>query len=388
MRRTFAITLTLVAAFAGAPAAFAQTVKPADAKPVDALAQAREEARRLHESIANRSAELPGGPYRLRDLCVLYEERGKIMFRSTALGTGDRRTTTRVKLTDLPGAYVQAGMRGTAFNLTINDFSKPDVVRTETNVNWSQYHFSLARTVHQGQGYQQLTLTQGMTALDADGRSLRGAVTLHVRHSDLTGNAQVEHNCAAPDLLSLRRQNARVVDEYLRPVLREIHQESLLAVDAAQAWQVFVDDWPVDRAVAAEVERLLPGLDAEKYEQRDAAMRALAAKGQAGALVLYRADRKRLTAQQNMAVDAAMSGYELVGSAEGAALRRDLDFLLDCLYSDDASIRAAAMKHVRAVSGRPVEIDAALLAEQRAAAVDELRRVLVAKPAAATRPAK
>jgi hypothetical protein len=60
-----------------------------------------------------------------------------------------------------------------------------------------------------------------------------------------------------------------------------------------------------------------------------------------------------------------------------------VNFLLDCLESDDPALRWAAMRHLRKAVGHAVVFDVNQPAGARAAAVDRLREQL----APATRPA-
>ena len=46
----------------------------------------------------------------------------------------------------------------------------------------------------------------------------------------------------------------------LRPILRELHQESAFAADPASAWQVLSSEWPVDEKLRTSVSEMIPGL--------------------------------------------------------------------------------------------------------------------------------
>jgi hypothetical protein len=164
---------------------------------------------------------------------------------------------------------------------------------------------------------------------------------------------------SAPDFVTLRRQHPREVNEHLRPLLRELRLESVFAVDPTTAWQVFADEWKGNADVAGQVKGLLGDLEGDEYPRREKARQALKRLGPDAALVIYRMDRSGLTPEQNCQLDTVLAVHSTLSRAEAHRMLVDVDFLLDCLYSDDADIRAVAIKHLEQVTKREIKLDAA-----------------------------
>ena len=56
----------------------------------------------------------------------------------------------------------------------------------------------------------------------------------------------------AADFQALVREHGREADEFVRPLLRQIGQESVLAPDEQVAWQVLSDRWRPDPKLVAQ----------------------------------------------------------------------------------------------------------------------------------------
>jgi hypothetical protein len=184
-------------------------------------------------------------------------------------------------------------------------------------------------------------------------------VQLNVYSGDNTGRNTVSLNLSAPDFVTLRRQHPREVNEHLRPLLRELRLEGVFAVEPTTAWQVFADEWKGNNDVAGQITGLLGDLEGDEYPQREKARQALRKLGPDAALVIYRMNRTGLTPEQNCQLDTVLAVHSTLSRADAARMLVDVDFLLDCLYSDDAEIRAVALKHLRQVTGREIALDAA-----------------------------
>ena len=75
----------------------------------------------------------------------------------------------------------------------------------------------------------------------------------------------------------------------------------------------------------------------------------------------------------------------LAGNACRAA--EALDFLLDCLYCDDHTVRRLATDRLARQIGRPIEIDPDADPDERALAIQQVRATLRSASKPATRPA-
>jgi hypothetical protein len=94
-----------------------------------------------------------------------------------------------------------------------------------------------------------------------------------------------------------------------------------------------------------------------------------------------REDRKNLSDEQRTRIDAFIAKYKIVNDAEAKRLRGDRDFLLDCLYSDDAVIRREALTELRKVTGQAIKFNENAPPEQRLETIARLRQSLGATPA-------
>ena len=150
-----------------------------------------------------------------------------------------------------------------------------------------------------------------------------------------------------PDFDTLRRRHPRETERWLRPMLQELNQERMLAPDAAVAWQALADDWPDDPNARETVHEALPDLGDANYHTREAAAKRVADLGLAGATAILRLDdhhtRLDLSAEQNRELDSILSLWRTMPSEAAAVLRNDRQFLLDCLSSEEPTVRSVAL---------------------------------------------
>jgi hypothetical protein len=192
---------------------------------------------------------------------------------------------------------------------------------------------------------------------------------------------------SAPTLPALRREHPREFEEYLRPLFREFHQDqAVFGVEGQVAWQVMADVWQSPPDLAGKIAPLIAQLDAVEYSERARAQAALRKMGEPAALYLASADRRNWSAEQKARTDKLLAEFFPLSSQQASALGTDVNFLLDCLDSDDADLRAATLKHLNRALGRDVQLNLDEPAAQRSADIAALRRQLAAS--AATRDSK
>lgn len=169
-------------------------------------------------------------------------------------------------------------------------------------------------------------------------------------------------NLGAPDLVTLRRRHPREVERWLRPMLAELGQDTLLAPDAQAAWQVLADDWPEDPKARDAIVKTLPDLGAADFHVREAAVRKLAELGLAGATSILRLEklgvRADLSAEQNRELDAVLSLHRSLPTDQAAALHDDPEFLLDCLSCENTTARAVALHRLQKLTAAASGFDA------------------------------
>jgi hypothetical protein len=203
-------------------------------------------------------------------------------------------------------------------------------------------------------------------------------VMLHVQ---LTAAPGVRLQLAGDNIVELRHNYPAEIAKYLDPIFRTLSQDGLLAkVDPKLAWQVFGDEYKPGPELVSQVQSLLKKLDAEDFQDREAASKALAELGQPAALALRRMDRNGWSEEQVGRVDAFLAKFKPSNDVEAKRLRGDRDFLLDCLFSDDAQIRELAFKQLQSVVGRPIEFDLKASSQQRLDSIRRLRASIGATP--------
>lgn len=211
-------------------------------------------------------------------------------------------------------------------------------------------------------------------------------VQVSVNSSEKDGTNRVNLVIQAPDFVTLIRRNPVETERYIRPLLRDFGMESVFAPEPLVAWQVFSGLWKVDAAIAQRVDRLLPQLDDDDWHSRLSAERQLEQLGRPAAAVILRLPRSRLTPEQNSRIDVVMSPYWQLTPKQAVAFHSDTEFLIDCLYSDDAEIRSAALNRLRELRDAALSLDLNAPLVQRNVAIDAIRQRLTGKPTLTTRP--
>jgi hypothetical protein len=344
------------------------------------LLQKQKEQRDQFEQTTRGIKELPG-TYKLRDVLQVRAVNNTWVL-STNLPPTQRNQPVRLKVDGLEGVNVLT-MSGAGknkspdtFSFTNTNFSDSRAVPVTTHLTLNYGTLTMGRyaPLLDG-GYHHVTLNQGNIFEDEVGRQAGGrtAVQISVQISDSQGTSQTNIQYIAPDFTSLRRQHPREIDQYLRPVLRQLQMESVLAADPMIAWQVFADDLKPDQQTVTDVQAILPALDSDSFQDRDGALQTLGEKGLPVAVAISHLDRSKLSDQQNMMLDTAMSAFRPQRGADLGKLRNDQDFLLDCLYTEDLAIRTAAHEALQKKLGRVVKFDLEADFATRSAAIDAMR---------------
>ncbi len=196
-----------------------------------------------------------------------------------------------------------------------------------------------------------------------------------------------------PDFITFRRRHVRETEAFLRPILRELGQEAVLAPDAAAAWQVLADDWPESPDVRAKVIAQLPDLGNDDFRRREAAAHSIAATGIAGATSVAHIEREGLSPEQNRQLDAILSLYRPLPDDDAENLHDDVPFLLDCLTCEEPVARSVALRRLQKLTPAAAKVepkDLADDADQRISVIAALREQvsLLPQSPARTQPAK
>lgn len=212
------------------------------------------------------------------------------------------------------------------------------------------------------------------------------AVKLYVTVLDIVnGTKTVDLKLTADNVVDLRRKYPHETAEYFQPLLATLGQEAVpFAVDRRTAWQVLSKHWPSDPKVDAQVQDIIKRLDDDDFATREAAAAELDKLGEAAVVSVNRTPREKLSFEQNSSLDAFLSKYHPLREDEAQRLATDVGFLLDCLYSDP-TIRDTAIKQLREVTGKPIDLDTSASPGAWLTMVRKLRKELLPPPA--TKPA-
>jgi hypothetical protein len=341
-----------------------------------------------HEFI-QRMRELPGGTRKIQEILQVGREHGKLELKSPLFAEADRMQNLQFRAAiegfEEPCTLsVQRIGRTGEFFFTLSNMSYPNLDRMNNlAVQMRPGNLLISRTVSMPRRNETVSFVQ------SEGRGVFGqvdGVQLTVYASSNTGRMERNVVLLEEDFASLLRKHPREVDQYLRPMMRELRLDNLFAVDDLTAWQVFSEKWKPNEAVASEVARLLPELDRDDYATREAARQALLKLGPDAAMVVYRMKRDGLSPEQRCQLDALLTQHSFLSRDEAQRLAGDTDFLLDCLYSENEVIRQIAAGRLGEKLNRSVTVDASADYAARVRQVDALRAEI--GKGAATREAK
>ena len=234
---------------------------------------------------------------------------------------------------------------------------------------------SIERTEQTSHGFLRVFYHQGVTM----------ARVLVFANDASTDHNLESFNCTEKDFSTLCKMHPVEVEQYLRPILHEIGQDVVFAPDVNTAWQVLAADWPVDGQVSRAVRHELPALDDPNSHVRNQASSRLVNLGRYGASAIMRLDRHGLSLEQNVRLDDVISHFRQISPIAADRLGNNPDFLLDCGYSGDATVRGLAIARLAHVLGHQIQLDSDAPEGARVEAVDQLRRQVHPEPA--TRPA-
>lgn len=257
------------------------------------------------------------------------------------------------------------------FDLKLDEYPDPDT--------YAQLHFqwqpdplgrteevSIDRTQQTSQGFLRVFYHQGSST---------------ARVLVFTNDASTDHNvesfnCTEKDFATLCRLHPIEVEQYLRPILHLMGQDVVFAPDTNVAWQVLEAKWPVGDRISGEVKRILPKLEDSSSRVRNDATDRLAGLGLSAATAILRMDRSGLSPEQNIRLDNVLSHYCQIRTDVARQLADDPDFLLDCVYCDDQTVRKLAVARLTLVLGHAVNLDPNAPNSARIEAVDQLREAL------------
>ena len=353
------------------------------------LKQLQDQARRQQATrLEQQGLKLAPGQLRMQDVCGLRLVEGRLALEVKRLPPLQSRPA-RLRIQGIEEDVVITPYGGAGqgwLQLVTTRFSDPQAFAVETQLTSMPDQLSIRRTEQFADGSSMVQFVQSSIRRDIArmGGVLRmpaEAVMLRVVERRSNGRDPVVINLTGPDFRSLRQSHWQEVNRYLRPALRELKLDGAFAADATVAWQVFAERWPGEPAAREQVMKLLPELDAESRQERDAAVEKLRSGGQGVALAILHMDRTGLSAEQNARLDMVLAPFQVLPAAQAAKLKEDPEFLLDCLYLRDEPVATAALDALRQVTRREIAVDLTADPAQRAGAIEPLREELCRRPA-------
>ncbi len=315
--------------------------------------------------------------HRIEDVLELRLENNRLVLR-TPMNNGVNMQQVRAELDGI-GGHAMLTVRADGkkdqpaiplyLDLNIQDYSDPNAM-VGTQVSSNQGFVSINRTYRTIRGYKTIRLTQTTQGPNNPQPSL---VQFQVTSQTMQGQIDANINLTEPDMSALRRQHPREVEEFLVPLFRDLHQEAVFSADPLVAWQVFADEWKPDEQLLAKVQQQLPALDDPDVKKREAAMLELKKMGKDAALVILHMKRTDLSAEQNARLDAAIASFTPVSARLATQLRKDPNFLLDCLYCNDETVRAIALRKLSDLTGHQLDFNPKAELAERIVAVNKLR---------------
>jgi len=282
-----------------------------------------------------------------------------------------------IPLTDMPGNAIFRSVRsrlGLKFiSFESYDFSDPAVLARHLQVLLEPLNLQVVYDVDYGDDR-----THSVTLIQKTNPRAADQVTLLVQTTPGAGSEPAANlTITAASFTLLRGEHPAVFEQYVRPAFRALRQDpTVFGVDERVAWQVLSDTWKPSGDIAPKVTAILAQLNADDYSTRAAAEKQLEDLGEPAALYLMSFDRGTLTPEQKARCDKFLAGYRPLPDQQAREFGANVNFLLDCLYSDDAAIRRGALDHLAKVVGHEVKFDADQSPGDRITAIRTLREQL------------
>ncbi len=175
------------------------------------------------------------------------------------------------------------------------------------------------------------------------------------------------------DLRGLRVAEPGAFRKYVRPLLTKLGAERACLPDGPEATQILAPRLSVDEATERKFTALLPRLDADAREEREAASKSLGELGWRGALAAEKVDLAKVTVEQRVRLKDFLADYTYLDEKEAERCRGDVDVLVDCLALEDADLVKAAAAQLEEVTKKKIAVDAELPAEKRLGMLEEWR---------------
>ncbi|HVT87967.1 MAG TPA: hypothetical protein VHD56_03870 [Tepidisphaeraceae bacterium] len=260
--------------------------------------------------------------------------------------------------------------RGPFFQVINYNMTDPNIGQAYIHLAAYAGRFALSRDSESEQGTRSVQLIQ-----DAPPNPIDPPATpeLPVRLIVSNENPHLRIRLAATDFISLRAQHPDEIDQYVRPIARELHQErTMFALPRSLGWQIVGMDYTPDEVTAARILKIITRLDADDFHERQQAVEELKRFGPLAQLSLARLDTSKFTLQQKSEISALIEESSHLPAEELRPLASNRNLLVDLLYTDDPELRRLVIERLNVVTGRKIAID-----ELDDKTIDQLRREVI-----------
>jgi hypothetical protein len=293
-------------------------------------------------------------------------------------------TRYAITFTDMPGKAIFRTVSNHGFkfiSFEAGDFSDPALIENHLQVMLMPANLQVVQDIEYADP-NNVDWTQSVTLIQQLDPRAEDQITLRVQTTPESGEGMpVNLALSASSFTALRGEHPTEFEQYVRPTFRSLRQDPIVfGVDDKVAWQVLSASWKPSGDIASKVTAALTQLDADDYPTRAAAEKQLDALGEPAALYLMSIDRSALTPEKRARCDKFLAGYRPLPDEEARDFGANVNFLLDCLYSDDASIRSAALERLSKTVGHEVKFDSNQPPADRIAAIRKLREQLAPAP--------
>ncbi|HXE51750.1 MAG TPA: hypothetical protein VN541_02000 [Tepidisphaeraceae bacterium] len=266
--------------------------------------------------------------------------------------------------------YIANNPRARQFEFTLEDYPNPETygrLHLLWRPGWpGAGELSIEKTEQTADGFIRVFFSQSAEEVRLITFGNDGAAGQNATHTQ---------NLVEKDFAALRRKHPSETDQWLRPIFRRLQQDAAFAPDPNAAWQVLVNDWPLNPGVQKTVEQLLADLNSDHSKVRNQASNKLAALGRDGATAIVRLDRRGLTIEQNARLDEVVSRFSPLAPPDVSRLRNNPEFLLDCQFCNDLTVRRLAAARVGQILGHPLNLDPSASDAVRDEMIERMRRL-------------
>lgn len=267
---------------------------------------------------------------------------------------------------------------GVSFDFLQQDLTDPATGQVYTRVSAYVGRVSISRDAENDQAFSSIQLLQD--APPTPGTVVEELpVRLYVHHADAEERfPPLNLKLEASSFMLMRIVHLAETDRYLRPILRDLHQErSLLGIPDSLAWVALGPAGPTDPAMIERIKPLVARLDADDYKQRTQAKKELTDLGRPAALALASLDRDKLSLQQRTEIANLLEQSLPVPEEELRGLGTNPSFVLDMLYTQDKALESAAKERLAKLTGKSITLPPTTSPSDRDAAIARLRDQLL-----------